>query len=278
MKLAVNNLMFHVEQAGSGYPLLLLHGFTGSAATWGAHIPHFATRRQIIAPDLIGHGQTDAPANAARYSMAHCVADLLTLLDTLEVERADVLGYSMGGRVALHLAVAAPHRVRSLLLESATPGIDKSAERAERVRSDEALADAIENDGVAAFVKRWERLPLFDSQVVLPPEVRANLHSQRLQNRSIGLANSLRGMGTGQQQHLWDKLSVIKMSTLLLVGELDAKYCATARRMAKTLPRVRMVVVLNAGHTIHLEQPDIFEQEVTEFLDSVATASTDEAK
>jgi 2-succinyl-6-hydroxy-2,4-cyclohexadiene-1-carboxylate synthase len=275
MKLSVNNLMFHVEQAGSGHALLLLHGFTGSAATWGTHISHFAACRQIIAPDLIGHGQTDAPAHTARYSMAHCVADLLALLDTLEIEQTDVLGYSMGGRIALHLAAAAPQRVRSLLLESATPGIDKSTERAERIRSDEALAEAIENDGVAAFVKRWERMPLFDSQVVLPLEVRANLHSQRLQNRSIGLANSLRGMGTGQQQPLWDKLGVIKMPTLLLVGELDAKYCATARRMAKILPRVRMVVVLNAGHTIHLEQPDIFEQEVTEFLDLV---TTDEAK
>src|SRR5215213_8295518 len=129
MLLRINDITLNVQQSGTGRPLLLLHGFTGSAATWmpliGALAPHF----RAIAPDLIGHGRSASPLEAERYRMEHCVADLLAVLDTLAVERADVLGYSMGGRVALHLAVAAPDRVGALVLESRSPGIADAAER-----------------------------------------------------------------------------------------------------------------------------------------------------
>jgi 2-succinyl-6-hydroxy-2,4-cyclohexadiene-1-carboxylate synthase len=202
--------------------------------------------------------------------MERCVADLLALLDALEIARADVLGYSMGGRVALHLAAAAPERVGALVLESSSPGIADAAERQTRIAADEALADAIEREGLAAFVERWERLPLFASQAALPDDTRARLHAQRLRNNPLGLANSLRGMGTGQQTSLWDRLAGLDMRTLLIAGELDVKYRALAVEMQALLPNARTVIVPGVGHAVHLEQPQRFAENVLEFLRSSA--------
>jgi 2-succinyl-6-hydroxy-2,4-cyclohexadiene-1-carboxylate synthase len=267
MLLQINGITLNVEQSGAGRPLLLLHGFTGSAATWvpliGALPPHFRT----IAPDLIGHGRSDSPPDAERYHMERCVADLLALLDALEIVRADVLGYSMGGRVALHLAAAAPERVGALVLESSSPGIADAAERQARIAADETLADAIKVEGLDAFVERWERLPLFASQAALAEDTRARLHAQRLRNNPLGLANSLRGMGTGQQESLWDRLAGLNIPTLLIVGELDAKYCALAGATRALLPKAQAVIVPGAGHAVHLEQPQMFAKNVLEFLD-----------
>src|SRR5262245_47188250 len=265
----VNGITLHIELSGTGRPLLLLHGFTGSAATWARHITRLAPHRRTIAVDLIGHGRSDAPPDPERYLMARCVEDLVALLDLLDVERADVLGYSMGGRVALHLAAAAPGRVGALVLESSSPGIADPAERRARIAADEALAETIERDGIAAFVDRWEQLPLFASQTSLPANVWAHLRAQRLQNSTIGLANRLRGMGAGRQKSLWDHLSAVHIPTLLIAGELDAKYCAIAQSMAAALPNAQQVTVPSAGHTVHLEQPDVFMDHVLNFFDHI---------
>jgi 2-succinyl-6-hydroxy-2,4-cyclohexadiene-1-carboxylate synthase len=266
MQIQVNDITLNVEQSGAGRPLLLLHGFTGSAATWAPLIrslpPHFRT----IASDLIGHGRSSSPPDAERYRMPRCVADLLAVLDALDVDRADVLGYSMGGRVALQLAAAAPKRVGALVLESSSPGIASAAERQARVAADAALADSIMREGLAAFVERWERLPLFASQASLPEDMRAQVHAQRLRNDPLGLANSLRGMGTGQQEALWDRLASLDVPTLLIAGELDAKYRALAEEMLAILPNARAAIVPGAGHAVHLEQPQAFAKNVLEFL------------
>lgn len=266
MFVSVRGIETRVLVAGAGPALLLLHGFTGSAETWRPFLPALAARRRVIAPELIGHGRTAAPADAARYRMDECVADLLALLDRLGVEEFAVLGYSMGGRVALHLALAAPERVRALILESASPGITDPAERAERARSDEALAELIEREGIAAFVERWESQPLFATQRSLPAEVRERLRAERLGQRPVGLANSLRGMGTGAMEPAWDRLGELGMPALVLAGELDAKYVAIARAMEGRLPQARVAIVSGAGHAVHLEQPARFLELVTTFL------------
>jgi 2-succinyl-6-hydroxy-2,4-cyclohexadiene-1-carboxylate synthase len=270
MQMRVNDITLNVEQSGAGRPLLLLHGFTGSAASWVPLTDSLPPQFCTIAPDLIGHGRSDSPPDSARYRMEHCVVDLLAVLDALEIERADVLGYSMGGRVALHLAAAAPDRVGMLVLESSSPGIAGAAERQARIAADQALADMIEREGLAAFVDRWEHLPLFASQSALPEDTRARLHDQRLRNSPIGLANSLRGMGAGRQESLWERLAGLVVPTLLLAGELDAKYRALAGEMLALLPNARAVLVPGAGHTVHLEQPQAFAQNVLEFLYSSA--------
>ncbi len=270
MYIRINDITLNVAQSGTGRPLLLLHGFTGSAATWTPLIDALPPHFRAIAPDLIGHSLSDSPPDAERYRMERCVADLLALLDTLEVERADLLGYSMGGRVALHLASAAPERVGMLMLESSSPGIADAAERHARIAADEALADLIAREGLAAFVERWERLPLFASQAALPEATRARSHAQRLRNDPLGLANSLRGMGTGQQESLWDRLAGLDVPTLLIVGELDTKYRALAAEMRALLPNARAMIVPDVGHAVHLEQPQVFAKNVLEFLRRIA--------
>jgi 2-succinyl-6-hydroxy-2,4-cyclohexadiene-1-carboxylate synthase len=266
MHMRLNDITLYIEQSGAGRPLLLLHGFTGSAATWAPFLERLRPQFRALVPDLVGHGRSDAPPDSERYSIERCVADLLAILDMLQVERADVLGYSMGGRVALHLACAARERVGALVLESSSPGIADAAERAARIAADEALAESIERDGLSAFVERWERLPLFASQAGLPHELRARLRAQRLLNNPRGLANSLRGMGAGRQAPLWEQLAALDIPTLLIAGELDTKYRALAGQMQALLPNARAVVIPAAGHAVHLEQPQPFIQNVIEFL------------
>lgn len=253
----------------SVHPLVLLHGFTGSAKTWRPHLKAFARRGRVMAVDLLGHGQSDAPADAARYSMTWAVNDLVALLDREGFESVDLLGYSMGGRLALHLALSAPRRIRALILESASPGVADPAERAARRASDDHLATVIEREGVEAFVTRWEAQPLFESQLRLPEQVRAGLRAQRLHNRPHGLANSLRGMGAGAQEPLWDRLPQLKAPTLLVAGELDPKYCRIVKAMGSRMPQARVAIVPGAGHAVHLEQPHVFERLVLAFLEEL---------
>ena len=256
-------LSFHTQ--GEGPALLLLHGFTGSSATWTPHLPTFEGFT-TVAVDLLGHGDSDAPPTPGRYRMERCVDDLTSLLDQLEIERAAVLGYSMGGRVALQFALRAPDRLWALVLESASPGIEDAAEREDRVRSDAALADEIERNGIDAFVDRWQALPLFASQRRLSPATREELRRQRLRNSTVGLANSLRGAGAGQEPPVLGRLAEIRIPTLLIAGALDQKYVAFARKISDALPCARTQIVPDAGHATHLEQPEAFDRAAGGFL------------
>lgn len=201
--------------------------------------------------------------------MERCVEDLVAILDALGVERTHLLGYSMGGRVALATAVAHPERIASLILESASPGLAGADERQARIASDNALAELAEREGTETFIARWERMPLFASQERLPEQIRRRLHEQRLANNPKGLANSLRGLGTGVQPSLWDRLEELRMPCLVMAGGLDAKFVAIAERMANAVAGARPAVVAGAGHTVHLEQPAAFERLVTEFLNDI---------
>ncbi len=265
-RIMVNDVHLNVEVSGGGPPLVLLHGFTGSAANWQPHSAVFEKQFRIIAVDLLGHGGSDSPVDRARYRMERCVENLILVFDHLGLERVSLLGYSMGGRVALHVAAAHPERIRALALESASPGLADPAERAARMASDEALADFIEREGLEPFVDKWEQLPLFASQARLSEMMRAELREQRLHNKPHGLANSLRGLGTGAQSPLWDRLPELRMPTLLIAGELDPKFTTIARSMAGALPNARLALVPEAGHTVHLEQPEIFDRLVLEFM------------
>jgi 2-succinyl-6-hydroxy-2,4-cyclohexadiene-1-carboxylate synthase len=254
----VNGLEFHVDVDGEGQPLLLLHGFTGSVRNWDLVRGRLLEHYRLILVDLIGHGQSPSPGDSDRYTLEWAVRDLVGVLDGLELPRADVLGYSMGGRLALRLAIDAPERVRTLLLESASPGIADSAERLVRSRADEELAARIERDGVAAFVGQWEQQPLLALAAHVPPDIRAAQHEQRLRNTRTGLANSLRGGGAGRQTPLWDRLGALRLPVRLIVGERDSRYCAIARRMIELLPKAELSVCQQAGHTVHLDQPTRF--------------------
>jgi 2-succinyl-6-hydroxy-2,4-cyclohexadiene-1-carboxylate synthase len=172
----------------------------------------------------------------------------------------------MGGRIALHYALGHPDRVSRLVLESASPGLSDPRDRAARVASDEALARALEADGIEGFVNRWEALPLFESQQALPEAVRAEVRRRRLTNDPRSLAASLRGIGTGTLPSLWDRLEEVAQPVLLLVGALDSRFVTIARRMAARLPTAEVHVVGGAGHRVHLERPREWLEAVTRFL------------
>lgn len=271
MQRTVNGVRYNFEIYGAGAPLLCLHGFTGCAANWRALGEALTPRCQVIAVDLLGHGASETPADPARYRMERTAADLAGLLDQLALPTVNVLGYSMGGRAALHFAAAYPERVRALILESASPGLAAEAERQARSQADEALAERLERDGLEAFIDYWERLPLFASQERLPAEARAAVRAQRLRNTPAGLANSLRGLGTGVQPSLWEHLPEIKTRTLLVAGALDLKFAGLAQQMAAALPNAKLEIVPAAGHTVHLEQPAAFAQAVAGFLEKPAS-------
>jgi 2-succinyl-6-hydroxy-2,4-cyclohexadiene-1-carboxylate synthase len=258
------------EQRSLSLPkCILLHGFTGSSQNWHPLLPTLTSHFQILTLDILGHGRSASPPDPTRYHIAQVAADIVALLDQLTDQPAHLLGYSMGGRLALYLAAHYPQRFRSLILESASPGLKTEAERADRRQRDNALADRIERDGLEAFVDFWESLALWDSQEQLSADIRANLRQQRLQNNPMGLTNSLRGMGTGAQPSLWEKLAEISVPVLLLTGELDYKFCGIGEEMASLLPQAKHHTISGAGHTIHLEKPTQYSQAMVSFLKNI---------
>jgi 2-succinyl-6-hydroxy-2,4-cyclohexadiene-1-carboxylate synthase len=278
MFVQVNGIRLGIEQRGtarkSGPTLVMLHGFTGSAAGWGNHLDILAARGlRIVALDLPGHGQSDAPGDPQRYTIAYCQQDILAALQSSGVSQGEaiLLGYSMGGRIALYTAFSG--FFRALVLESASPGLEDQTSREQRRFSDEALAASIERDGVQAFIDRWEKLPLFASQNTLPPEAREALRRQRLSNRASGLAQSLRGFGTGAQPSLHARLPALHIPVLLIAGELDKKFTAIARSMAQALPQSQLRIVPGAGHAVHLERPEEFDSLVGDFSFSMIPSS-----
>ena len=255
---------YNVEISGRGHPLALLHGFTGAGATWATVSARLADSYQLIAFDLLGHGASDSPADIASYRMASIAADIVDLLDQLAARDAHLLGYSMGGRLALYLALRYPARFRSLILESASPGLDDKDERAERRRRDVELADAIEARGIDWFVHYWENLALWESQS--GPLIRRQ-RRQRAANDPAGLANSLRGMGAGAQPKLWDQLPDLTLPTCLIVGEYDRKFRRINGAMKAAIAQSRLEIIAGAGHNVHLENPRAYCRRLRSFLE-----------
>ncbi|MEH7387536.1 2-succinyl-6-hydroxy-2,4-cyclohexadiene-1-carboxylate synthase [Bacillus sp. JJ1521] len=266
MFISSNGSTYHVKVVGEGEPIVLLHGFTGSLTTWDQTTEILKNHFQCVLIDLIGHGDSDSPDNFARYQIDKVVNDIIHILNTLEIPIAHIAGYSMGGRVALATAILYPTRVVSLILESSSPGIKTEEERAARRKSDDQLADRIDKEGIIKFVDYWENLSLFASQKALPKEKQLKIRKERLENNPVGLANSLRGMGTGVQCSYWNRLDEIQFPTLLLCGELDQKFCKIAEEMASSIQNAKVEKIVEAGHAIHVEQPQIFGKIINEFV------------
>ena len=244
---ALEGAELNVEMTGRGPALAALHGFTGSVQTWQSFSEAAGTGLTVVAVDLPGHGASDSPPDFRMYTMERHVQALIEILDRLGLERVAWLGYSLGGRIALSAAVALPERTTALVLESASPGIASEEERQQRIREDETLADWIEDVGVQRFVEYWELLPLWNSQKRLPAALRDRLRSQRLGNNPCGLANSLRGVGTGAQPPLHDRLGEITAPALLVAGEEDEKFSGIAREMHRSIPTSRLETVADGG-------------------------------
>ena len=258
-----------VRAEGTGRPLVLLHGFTGSGAVWDEHAVALGPGRRLIVPDLPGHGQTVA-ATRRDASVESSAEALAQLLQGHRAVPADVLGYSLGARVALRLAVTHPDVVARLILESPSAGIASEPDRADRRRADEALARRLEAEGIEAFVDAWERQPIFRTHSSMPPQRRARVRAIRLASAAEGLAASLRGAGQGSMEPLFARLGGIAAPTLVIAGALDATGLERARLVVDGIPGARLEMVRDAGHTPHDEQPDTFRRLVLDFLEEPA--------
>jgi 2-succinyl-6-hydroxy-2,4-cyclohexadiene-1-carboxylate synthase len=267
MRIEVSGISYHIEICGEGFPLLMLHGFTGKGSNWLPFCSDLGGYSKLIMPDIVGHGLTEMHSQGEeRYLLQSVAKDLTVILDGLGFNQLDILGYSMGGRLALGFATMFPERVRKLILESSSPGLRTEIERETRRKSDANLAKFILENGLDAFVSKWENIPLFESQKSLPEQVRLSVRHQRLENDSTGLAKSLLGMGTGFQPSYWENLDNLSVDVLMIVGELDQKFVKIAEEMQKSLKKGQIYKVQDAGHTIHVEQPEKFGTIVKDFL------------
>jgi len=267
----INGTVYWYELNGEGEPVVLLHGFTGTSGTWTTIVTEWLGGFQTLTIDLPGHGRTKpGPAK----TMRDVCRDLAGLLDKLQWEKVHFIGYSMGGRTALSFALVFPERVKSLTLESASPGLANEEERYKRRQQDEKLAQRIESDGIEAFVDFWEDIPLFESQKQLPAAVRKKIRTERLSQSPEGLAQSLRFMGTGSQPSWKEDLPGLDVPVMLLSGEHDTKFIGINETMENLMPAAEHTTVKGAGHAIHVEQPATFGKIVTGFLKSVGKDAT----
>jgi 2-succinyl-6-hydroxy-2,4-cyclohexadiene-1-carboxylate synthase len=257
----------HVEVRGSGPPLTLLHGFTQTGRLWGSFGDLVARDFTIIAVDLPGHGDSgevraDVPATAelVREAVVSVLGDTPTSL----------LGYSMGARVALHVALQTDLALEHLVLIGGTAGIEDEAERAERRKADDAMADALEASGdVDGFIARWVSSPMFARLGG------AAQTEERLRNTAAGLVSSLRLAGAGTHPPLWDQLSELRVPLLALAGSDDTRYASRALRMAAlTRPDGAATLIPGGGHAAHLAQPEVSWRLVRHRLEGVLTAGS----
>lgn len=255
---------FHVVREGAGArACLLLHGFTESASSMLE--PARPLEEARIAIELPGHGASEAPAGAS-FSFDATVGALDALLVQLQLEQVDLWGYSMGGRLALALALRRPERIRRLVLESTSAGLEPHESAPERLEKDRQLAQRMVARGLEAFVDEWERLPLFASERELPAEVRARIRAMRLAHRPAALADALVALSPGAQQPLWGELHRLCVPTLVLSGARDEKYQRLASELASRLPLARRATIEGAGHAPHRERPEATIAAIRSFL------------
>jgi 2-succinyl-6-hydroxy-2,4-cyclohexadiene-1-carboxylate synthase len=225
--------------------IVFLHGFTNTGASWDPVIAALGESYRAITPDIRGHGSA---ADARPISLDAVIEDV----SEAAPGEFELVGYSMGGRIALHVALALQERVKRLVLISASPGLASPRERDTRRRVDEQLADGIEGMDIERFADRWARTPVLADQ---PPHVAAAARADRLRNSPSALAEALRELGTGALPPLWDRLGELRMPVMLIVGGRDERFQAIAVRMAGGIPHGEVAIVAGAGHAVHLENP-----------------------
>lgn len=268
-----------MSEAPADIPVLMLHGFLGCKDDWHDVATSLQSGRRLAVFDLPGHGNAEDAREDNDCSMDSACHRIEAVLEALDAPRGHLIGYSLGARTALYFAATRPGCVASLVLESGSPGIEREDERAARKAEDEGRALALTRDGLEAFVRAWEQLPLFASQKSLPARVLADQRARRLRGDAEALARSLRHAGSGSVPWLGEHLHKIAAPVLLIAGSLDEKYAAIARSMHETLlrrpgtPAASLAIVEGAGHNVHLEKPAEFAALVDGFLAGCPTAS-----
>ena len=264
------NYQFHYSFSGNpDKPLILfLHGFMGNSHEFDQAISLLSHEFYCLAVDLPGHGETKVLGSDECYTMPNTAHAIINLLDDLKITKCFLVGYSMGGRLALYLTLHFPKRFSKVILESASPGLSTEAERVERFKRDEQIARKLERsvnkNDFAVFLSNWYNQSIFGS-------IKNHLQFQhlievRLQNNPIELAKSLRLMGTGCQPSLWEKLKDNKNYLLLLAGEYDEKFIDVNTKMTKNCKYCLLKVIKSSGHNIHFENVKSFVENLRRFF------------
>jgi len=246
--------------------VIMVHGFTGSLENWREISTQLNNKFNYIGIDLIGHGKSDSPVVENKYTQQSVVMTIDDLINYLSIEQAILLGYSMGGRAALCYAVEHPNKLSGLILESSSAGIANAKSRKQRIKDDEELAKLIETEGMGKFVEVWMDKQIFNTQRRFSNEKLNILKKKKLLNTTTGLANSLRGFGTGKMSNISMLFNSIQCPVLLVTGSLDTKFTGLNKQLKQKLKKARHKIILNAGHNTHLEETKKFVKAVNEFL------------
>jgi 2-succinyl-6-hydroxy-2,4-cyclohexadiene-1-carboxylate synthase len=226
--------------------VVCLHGFTHTGASWQPVIRSLDRRYRVLAPDIRGHGTA---SRRRPITMESVIADVANLAPP----SFDLCGYSMGGRLALHIALTVGQRAKRLVLIGASPGIADPDDRAARRKDDEQLAQRIERSTIDRIAREWAQNRLLTG---LPTPAAAAVHADRLRNTPEGLACALRGLGTGQLPSLWERLGEVNVPVTLIAGERDHKFRQIATDMARLILKAQVAIVPGSGHAVHIEAPD----------------------
>jgi 2-succinyl-6-hydroxy-2,4-cyclohexadiene-1-carboxylate synthase len=219
-------------------------------------------------PDLPGHGDNATLSLAQPLNFDLIVEDLRLFFEYLGLDQVILIGYSMGGRIALYAAATYPAKIRALILEGASPGLEAESARQERARLDDERAEFLQAKGVEAFVDQWYNMPLFQT-LQARPHLLATVKQKRTNNNPRWLAKIISELSPGRQPSLWPRLTTLSMPVLLLAGELDSTYASLVTKMSRQIPGAIIRIIPQAGHNIHLEQPIQFIESVQAFLQAV---------
>lgn len=244
--------------------LLFLHGFLGNCQDFLPIIDRLSEQFYCISVDLPGHGKSPIFPDEKSYTITAIASALITFLDTLFLSQCYLVGYSMGGRLSLYLTCHFPHRFMRVILESSSPGLKTETERLQRLQADRNLAEKLTKIPLTNFLKEWYQQPLFHS-LQNHPKFPQLIH-QRSQQNSQELAKALRGMSTGNQPSLWEKLPQNQVPLLLLVGEQDIKFTKINQEIHQICSHSSLEIIPKVGHNIHWENPQIYLDHVKKFL------------
>jgi 2-succinyl-6-hydroxy-2,4-cyclohexadiene-1-carboxylate synthase len=258
---------FHSIGKNTNPPLLFLHGFMGRGADWLPIAGHCADQFYCLLPDLPGHGHNLNLPSSQPLDFELMADGVDRLISQLKLDAVHLVGYSMGGRIALYTALKYPHRIKSLILEGASPGIQADQARHERAALDDQHALRLQTEGMAAFIEAWYNMPLFQS-LHHYPQLLHQVKQQRKQNDPDWMAKIISELSPGRQPPLWSQLGALAMPVLLMAGALDQKYSKMAGAMAEQIPKAAVKIIPASGHNVHLERPAEFARLVTTFLSS----------
>ncbi len=262
-----NSIDFNIVQSGDNEkdPILFLHGFLGNSADWNKIMDALSQQYHSVAIDLPGHGKTIISGNDNNFSIEKTAGAIARMIENRFEKKINLIGYSMGGRLAFYLLLNFAHLFEKAVIESSSPGIKDEQVRKERLKNDIALSERIKNSPLDEFLKFWYQQPLFESLASEPEKLR-NLIKSRMENDRLTLAKSLSMMSTGRQPSLWDEIKKISVPICLIVGQKDFRFQEINRDIATRIKKCELHIIKDCGHNVHAEKPHDFSLVVKTFL------------